>query len=175
MSAVPGTIRFAVEEAEEPGADPGCVANPGWHECCMLSTRFSATVAGVRGSLAQIKQLLVGFDVCPEVIASVELVLAEVLNNICEHAYNGRSGGMIEVSLRHSPGEIFCHTIDEGCPMPGNAVPITELPSLDGPRQDLPEGGFGWHLIQALTRKMDYARIGERNHFSLWIDLDSPM
>lgn len=144
-----------------------------WHEFSVLRTRFRASQETVRVSLRQVLAALGELDVSESLRASLELVLAEVLNNICEHAYKEQDGGMIEVAIRRAPNELFCHTIDEGEQLPGDAVPQGSQPELDGPMTELPEGGFGWYLIHTLTKEMKYARIGKRNHFSFWMDLEA--
>jgi serine/threonine-protein kinase RsbW len=78
----------------------------------------------------------------------VELVLAEVLNNVAEHAYAGGSGP-VEVGLAPRPCGIACRIVDSGLAMPNGQLPRgTCHRSTPG---DLPEGGFGWHLIRSLT------------------------
>jgi len=91
---------------------------------------------------------------------TAELVLAEVLNNIVEHAY-ARHSGEIEVTLSRDAGGILCEVADTGLPMPQGAPPAGQLPPLEG--DDLPEGGFGWHLIRSLARDLEYRREGGRN------------
>lgn len=91
---------------------------------------------------------------------TAELVLAEVLNNIVEHAY-ARHSGEIEVTLSRDARGILCEIADTGLPMPHEGLPAGQLPALDG--DDLPEGGFGWHLIRTLSRDLEYRREGGKN------------
>jgi serine/threonine-protein kinase RsbW len=98
-----------------------------------------------------------------------ELVLAEVLNNVAEHAYQEK-GGRVEVTLRATSGGIACSVTDCGRAMPGGQLPEGRLPGgADVPLADLPEGGFGWHLIRSLCADLTYARIAGQNRleFSL--------
>lgn len=96
---------------------------------------------------------------------TAELVLAEVLNNVVEHAY-ARFPGEIELRLTVAPAVLHCQIIDSGLPMPGERLPPGDPPDLGG---DLPEGGFGWNLIRTLTTGLEYRRLAGRNHlqFSL--------
>lgn len=90
-----------------------------------------------------------------------EIVLAEVLNNIVEHAYRDASG-RIEISIAHRAGFLNICVIDRGKPMPDLKLPSGELrPPLDA--QDLPEGGFGWPLIHSLTQDLHYQRVQGQN------------
>jgi len=98
---------------------------------------------------------------------TAEIVLSEALNNIVEHAY-ATGSGMIEVCVRVAKGALLCTIIDQGQPMPGEELPEGRLPEMRE-FDDLPEGGFGWHLIRSLSSDLAYRRIGGRNElcFSL--------
>ncbi|HEX9858159.1 MAG TPA: ATP-binding protein, partial [Paracoccaceae bacterium] len=98
---------------------------------------------------------------------TAELVLAEVLNNIVEHAYASASGD-IELTLHLHQSELVCRIEDRGLPMPGERLPVGDLRRIDG--DDLPEGGFGWHLIRTLSRELNYRRINGRNQLSFRLD-----
>ncbi|MFQ6551149.1 ATP-binding protein [Aestuariibius insulae] len=100
----------------------------------------------------------------PDERSTLELVLAEIVNNIAEHAYSGRPDGWIEISVRPQPDGISCRITDEGQAMPGGKLPSGLFQDLNVPTQDLPEGGFGWLLIKDLTRDLDYERRAGRNH-----------
>lgn len=93
---------------------------------------------------------------------TAEIVLAEVLNNIGEHAY-ARARGEIEVTIRPGPHGLACTVIDHGQSMPGSRPPAGDLPPVAAAVEDLPEGGFGWHLIRILARDLSYRRIADRN------------
>lgn len=102
---------------------------------------------------------------------TTELVLAEVLNNIVEHAYADGSG-QIGLSLGLSAAGLAVRITDSGHAMPGGAVPAGLLPAdTDGPAATLPEGGFGWFLIKSLTRDLCYDRKDGQNHLSFTLPL----
>lgn len=92
---------------------------------------------------------------------TAEIVLAEVLNNVVEHAYAELSGD-IRLSLALKPGQLDCQIEDDGVPMPGGDAPAGNLPDPE----DLPEGGFGWHLIRVLSSGLTYQRLGKTNRLS---------
>ncbi|MBK8438418.1 MAG: ATP-binding protein [Rhodobacter sp.] len=96
--------------------------------------------------------------------STAEIVLAEVLNNIVEHAYAAGTGP-IRLSLALGEGVLNCRIEDEGAAMPGETLPAGRLPNP----ADLPEGGFGWHLIRTLGHQLSYRRSGSTNQlrFSL--------
>lgn len=100
---------------------------------------------------------------------TAELVLAEVLNNVTEHAY-AEAPGEIEVSLERTATGIAVRVADRGEPMPGNRLPEGTAPDPG----DLPEGGFGWHLIRSLARDLTYRRHDGWNLFSFRMDEEAP-
>lgn len=99
---------------------------------------------------------------------TAELVLAEALNNIVEHAY-GRQSGQICVTLNLGPYDLACRIEDTGKPMPDGAIPAGELRLHDQAGQ-VAEGGFGWHLIRTLSRDLHYRRVEGRNMLSFRLD-----
>ena len=99
----------------------------------------------------------------PEDADTAELVLAEVLNNIVEHAYDPAGAGDVLVAIRPDPdGVRFC-VVDAGRPMAGLRLPDGVMPDTGVPVQSLAEGGWGWALIRAMTRQIRYRRHAGRN------------
>lgn len=90
-----------------------------------------------------------------------EIVLAEALNNIVEHAYADGSGE-IELTIRLNSRGLNCRIVDQGAPMPKGALPRGQL----APADDLPEGGFGWYLIRTLSEDLSYSRIEGQNQLT---------
>jgi serine/threonine-protein kinase RsbW len=99
---------------------------------------------------------------------TAEIVLAEALNNIVEHAYS-TDRGEIELTLRLSHSELACRITDSGAPMPAGQLPEGALKPLVPP-DDLPEGGFGWFLIRTLARDLHYRRINGQNQLSFCLN-----
>jgi serine/threonine-protein kinase RsbW len=103
---------------------------------------------------------------------TVEIVLAEALNNIVEHAY-ASSQGDIEISLSLQANQLQVCIIDSGLPMPDGTLPTLQQPEPD-PQRDLPEGGFGWFLIRSLSKDLSYRRDGPRNLLCFRLDTKQP-
>lgn len=103
-------------------------------------------------------------DILPnDLRCSAEIVIAEVLNNIVEHAYAG-SQGDIELSVQPVSGGLWCSVTDQGTPMPDNKLPGAKAPDVQA--DDMPEGGFGWYMIHALAQGIRYARVGGKNRLT---------
>ena len=100
-------------------------------------------------------------EMSAEARSEAELVLAEVLNNIAEHAY-AAGCGPITLCLTAQPGRLCCRVEDQGAPMPDHRLP----PGNPPPPLDLSEGGYGWHLIRQLTTGLRYERVGSVNQLS---------
>lgn len=100
---------------------------------------------------------------------TVEIVLAEVLNNIVEHAYADFSGD-IALTIDQIGTSLQCCFRDSGRAMPDSTLPKGNLQPFDG-CHDAPEGGFGWHLIRALASDLSYRREGESNLLQFRLDL----
>lgn len=135
-----------------------------------LRLRVAAEPMAVRAALRAAVQRFAR-RLGPQVAGALELALAEVLNNIVEHAYAGRSGS-IALSIALHRGMLLCLIVDHGRAMPGLALPAGQSPqSLAAQRDQLREGGWGWHLIRSLTRDLVYSRAGGANRLRFRIDL----
>lgn len=107
----------------------------------------------------------------PEDAATVEIVLAEVLNNIVEHAYGDGSDGCIDLRICSTKNQLEFQFTDNGNPMPFDRLPDGKSHDLECASDDLPEGGFGWFLIRDLTHELRYTRSENRNFLGFKIPL----
>lgn len=110
-----------------------------------------------------------------EEIATVELVLAEALNNIVEHAYPVQSPqGPIQIRCCHKANGLHFTINDQGNPMPNGQMPLGLAQNVDVDPFDLPEGGYGWFLIKDLAKDIRYRRVGQENQLDLRIAVAIP-
>lgn len=137
--------------------------------CRATRLKFRSDPASVRRALRGVIDTLARQPCAAGARDRVELVLAEVLNNIVEHAYAGWPEGLIELALEWENGALRCVVTDNGRPMPAEGLPEGRLPH----HGDLPEGGFGWYLIRSLTTGLSYARVADANRLSFTMILDS--
>lgn len=138
--------------------------------CSALDIAFSidSGVGATRIALEQVFEALQPLELDFEETSTIELVLAEVLNNIVEHSYKEHSGP-IHIRCAHHMDGLHVAIRDQGCIMPEGQAPIGALQSYDVDTQDLPEGGFGWFLIQDLAKDVLYQRVGDENQLQLRI------
>lgn len=140
-----------------------------------LTFRLDARDGEVRLTLARITAVLVGLGIPPDDRASVEIVLAEILNNIVEHGYAPGDPGPIWIALLMEPAAVQVTISDFGRPLPAALLNPAEPPDP----QSLPEGGFGWFLIHSLTTDLRAGRTGTLNRLSFRLprgatDTDAP-
>lgn len=101
---------------------------------------------------------------------TVELVMAEALNNIVEHGYpDPENGGPISVYCEHGSTGLTIKLVDKGLPMPNGQTPIGLVADTDVDLKDMPEGGFGWFIIKTLAKDVVYSRVNEVNLLDLRI------
>jgi len=129
---------------------------------------ISADPLAVRDGLAVLFDTALLHSLAEDDRGTAEIVLAEALNNIVEHAY-AHHAGEIEITLLLHQNALICRIIDTGLPMPNDALPAGHLAQF-APTDDLPEGGFGWFLIRTLSRDLDYRRVDGRNHLSFRLE-----
>ena len=133
-----------------------------------LHLQIDGTPMAVRSCLREIFSAPILAHLCDADRGTAEIVLAEALNNIVEHAY-AKHTGTIAVDLAIDGTELLCKIVDHGIAMPGEVLPTGELRIFDN-WQDLPEGGFGWHLIRTLSRALTYHRRDNANVLCFRLD-----
>lgn len=139
---------------------------------CPSLPPFSMSLAGaedaVREGIAQALAWLAPLNLNQDATATVQLVLAEALNNVIEHALAGTGGqARVKVFGRYGADGLEVRIIDRGRPMPDGTVPRPDPPDVTVDVPDLPEGGFGWFMIHTLAQDVTYLRRGRFNHLTL--------
>ncbi len=130
----------------------------------ILRLRICGDPQGVRAGLATATAALAAAGVDAADAGIAETVLAEVLNNIVEHAYPAGPGPIgLRLVRCDATGAIEVTTLDLGAAMPGLTLPRGDPPRVELPVESLPEGGFGWFLIRHLAHGLAYRRRGHCN------------
>ena len=138
-----------------------------------LHLLFPGDERSVRDALKSAMHAFQTMDIGPELRGVVEIVLAEVLNNVVEHAYADHGRGVIELEVEQTPGALAFRIRDDGRPMPDDTMPEGRAHDLDVTTEDLPEGGFGWFLIRELTEDLRYRRTACRNELTFRMRIDT--
>ncbi len=137
----------------------------------LFERRIPATPEGVRAALGGLSDAIAPLALTSEEVASVQLVLAEALNNIVEHAYAGIEGDHIAIHVREGSGGLHCRLCDSGAPMPDGQAPLGDYAGPAAHIDDQPESGFGWFLIRNLARDLEYRRVDGGNELAFRIAL----
>ena len=158
----------SVHDNEQPKNAPDATSNPS-----EFSIEVISSTTATREALLQVIAGLAPIGLDPEDSETVELILAEVLNNIVEHAYpEVGTVGAIYIRCRHLADGLHFRIRDFGNRMPDDKAPLGEMRSYDVDVEDLPEGGFGWFLIRDLAKDVHYSRIAGGNQLDLRIAVD---
>lgn len=96
-------------------------------------------------------------------VQGLEIALTEILNNIAEHAYCGSGSGPVELEVWDQNSMLKFCVLDRGVEYPNCELPAGKRANLDVAILDLPEGGFGWHLIRSLVQELKYERLDGQN------------
>jgi len=125
---------------------------------------FRSGPLAVRAVLAHILVELDPLGLHSDELGTIEIVLAEALNNVVEHAYPaGTASGPIDIDCRTARDGLHVRITDDGRAMPGGQIPAGAETALSDDMTDLPEGGFGWFLIRQLAQDVAYRRERDRN------------
>lgn len=90
---------------------------------------FPAEPMAVRAALDRLLGALPPGLLDADTRGSAEIVIAEVLNNIVEHAYAG-AGGQIDVTLLPLADGLHCSVTDRGRPLADGDLPGAGLPGI---------------------------------------------
>lgn len=140
-----------------------------------LQLAIKSVQSEVSNVLCAITEWLESHKVESATISDLELVMAEALNNVVEHAYLYAEDGEIEVLVTLRPTELKVLITDSGRKFDGPPE-YRELDVENFSFEELPEGGFGWNLIRSLTDEVEFEHADKKNRLTLTRNLqDSAM
>jgi len=126
---------------------------------CITFEPTSANVDMVRAAVSGVCIDFFHLDCNAASVMDFCLIVTELMNNAVEHS----TAESLEAEIRLSDHEAVFLLISAGeCFDPTQSVAMPDLE--DG---ELPEGGYGLALIQALADGMEYERQGNRNMVTL--------
>lgn len=126
-----------------------------------IQIEFEGTPEEVRVALETLRERLTERQLEECNAGTLEIVLAEVLNNVVEHALAERSDGVIALTGNYDANHWFLRVRDNGARMPDGQIPSGNPPDVDTSLMDLPEGGFGWMMVRTLARDIIYTRASD--------------
>jgi serine/threonine-protein kinase RsbW len=132
---------------------------------------LQATPMGVRAALSEMRARFNYPLPATGTLGMAETVLAEVLNNIVEHAYGSEGNGRIELRMARAGTWLRVDVRDYGAAMPDGKLPGGSLPGTDSSLDGPPEGGFGWFLIRAFARDLKYEHVDGTNRLTFTVPL----
>jgi len=130
---------------------------------------FPAAQASISLALRQWRQVMETSEICADMTARAEIVLAEVFNNIAEHGQDAGTVGWIDLHCDMIPSGLLLVVTDQGRPMPPHLLcpPQQTAPHPDHRSlADLPEGGFGWSIIRCLACDLQHQSLAGGNRLS---------
>ena len=101
-----------------------------------------------------------------DTVGELELVLAEVLKNVVEHAYLYAEDGEIDILVRLRNDRLHATITDKGRKFDGPPS-LKEMDVENMAFEELPEGGFGWNLIRMLMNKIEFEHKDHQNKLTL--------
>lgn len=141
----------------------------------LFHIRLRSSNRAVRAGLRSVQQRLEAWGLLCDCRGRVELVLAEALNNIVEHALDEVPGEEILVRLHLRASHLVVELQDSGRP-PARPGPYPSCHALAAQfLQDVrepPDGGYGLFLIRSLTSDLSLSRRKGQNILRLSIPLE---
>ncbi|ETX28007.1 ATP-binding protein [Roseivivax isoporae] len=178
---LPGTAQHQAADprADRPGPDPAPAppdpdTPPRGPSALVFATRVWPDPSAIRAAVTACEARLRTHGADAAAARLCALVLAELLNNVAEHAFRDLAPVPVEVEVRARRGSLYLAIADRGRPMPGGALPAPCLPDLAVARADMPEGGWGWHLVRSLATSLDYRREDGTNRLRVRLDPQGP-
>lgn len=142
----------------------------------MFHRVLRAHPATVRDTLIAIRGRFHG-QISEDTLGRLELVLAEVMNNVAKHAgprpvsagevLGAEVAPLIHLCIVQHDTGLSCAITDDGVSVPDDCLLPRDLPQAE--TDNLPEGGFGWYLIQDLTQALCYYREHKRNFLAFCV------
>ncbi len=104
-------------------------------------------------------------------LMKTQLVVEELLANICSYAYDGKSGSAeFSCGIVTFDGEPYLRIsfIDKGNPF--NPFAETKDPHVDDPVELRPVGGLGIHFVKSMSNHYIYTRMKDSNIVDIFIE-----
>jgi serine/threonine-protein kinase RsbW len=125
-----------------------------------LSIRVPGTAAGIQAATDAFDAFRTTASLADAAAWPVHVALDEVLANIVQHAYRGRSDGVIDLTFTLAEDRLTVAVADDGPEMNPLLAPEPDTIAPLGGRRI---GGLGIHLVRHLMQAAEYSRQNGRN------------
>ena len=99
-----------------------------------------------------------------DAVEAFELAVDEACTNVIEHAYEGRPGHWVDITITVDPTRFTVRICDDGKPFDLTSYTEPDVPALTQQRQG---GGLGVHIIRRLMDQVEYRKRDGRNEICL--------
>jgi phosphoserine phosphatase RsbU/P len=117
--------------------------------------RIPSSLTELEGVKQRLAEYLAGQSLTQEVIEDAQLIVEEMLVNTIQYGYAGDDSRDINLQVTLTPEHLKLTFVDQATPF----NPLTEIATPDTDSLDDTErssGGFGFHLVRALSDHIDY-------------------
>jgi len=131
------------------------------------SLTIAAKPASLRAVMEFVREGAVAAKLPDERQGELELIIDELVMNVCRHAYPDGEQGEVTVSWSvPAAGELSVEVADQG----KEFNPLTaKAPDLTASLEERPIGGLGIHLVKSLAKSLEYCREDGWNRLTLGI------
>ncbi len=113
----------------------------------------SSDLDGLPQVIDFVRQACTAAGLSDNAVFACELATDEACTNIIEHAYDGRSDGVIRVTCRTEPGAFVVQFHDQGVAFDPSKI---REPLLNEVLADRPLGGLGMHFMRSLMDEVRF-------------------
>ena len=120
------------------------------------SLTLAAKPASLRAIVDFLREGALVASLSEQHIGQLDLLIEELILNVCNHAYPGHNPGEVTVTYSiPAPGELSVEVADQGV----HFNPLkSDPPDLSLSLEDRPIGGLGIHLVKTLASLLNYRR-----------------
>ncbi|MBN2530535.1 MAG: ATP-binding protein [Deltaproteobacteria bacterium] len=132
-----------------------------------IEYRVAATALSIRAISMSLKAFFSNFESVADSASMLELAIAEGMNNVFEHAYDGRTEGEMRIVVQLEGKKLSVSIFDQG--EEPNPDRVSAIPFMSEFTDDLPEResllceGRGVYIMETLMDSLDYQRVGDEN------------
>ena len=132
-----------------------------------IEYRVDANALSIRAIAMSLKAFFAGIDAVADAASMLELAIAEGMNNVFEHAYDGRNQGYMRIVVQLEGKKLTVSIFDQG--EEPNRERVSSIPFMTEFAEESPERdsllceGRGVYIMETLMDSLDYQRIGDEN------------